>query len=50
MIEHPSLFVKMLENEGRNDDLNAFHSHELMTIHTEKVFKPYLTRIESQLH
>ena len=50
MIEYPSLYVEMLQNTGRDDEVDSWNSWENMTNYTEKIFKPYLARIDNKLH
>ena len=50
MIEYPSLYVEMLQNTGRDDEVDSWNSWENMTNYTEKIFKPYLSRIDKKLH
>ena len=50
MIEYPSLYVEMLQNTGRDDEVDSWNSWENMTNYTEKIFKPYLARINNKLH
>ena len=50
MIEYPSLYVKMLQNTGRDDEVDSWNSAKNITDYTENVFKPYLARIDDLLH
>ena len=63
MIEYPSFYVEMLQNTGRDDEVDswellrcgenekfAVYFWENMTNYTEKIFKPYLARINNKLH
>ena len=40
----------MLQNTGRDDEVDSWNSSENITDYTENVFKPYLARIDDKLH
>ena len=50
MVEFPFLYVEMLQNTGRDDEVDSWNNWENMTNYTEKIFKPYLSRIDKKLH
>ena len=63
MIEYPTFYFEMLKNTGRDDEVDswellrceenekfAVYFWENMTNYTEKIFKPYLARIDKKLH
>ena len=40
----------MLQNTGRDDEVDSWNSAKNITDYTENVFKPYLARIDDKLH